>query len=407
VESLSSNSPRLYPIDPGDSKQKETISLREGERRSALYWAAFLLALVVYWMTAVMDDPYDHGEHILQAWQWLHGSLNVDGYSIHETALFQGHRYILHPPLAAVVDLPYVAIFGPARQIVVSILVGAFCVALVWKLTKSWWLTCFFAFGTVFFYEVTLGAPWGFVLVLSCAPTLLALNELEGKCRPLWIGVWAGVAALARYDLVAVFPVYLLLFAGRKQPPSHHTPGGILKMLPGFVFAGVVYVLYARLRYGTFTDISLWLWYQQEESGAAAHPGLGPFSIHYLPMNIFTALFLAPNYSPVFPWVRPTIAGQSLLLTSPGFLLAFRAPWRERETWLLWLAVVLSLGGCMFVYSNGVQQLGCRYWIIATPFLILLMRRGWENDQLSKVLLIASILLVASGLATIRLIGWG
>ena len=99
--------------------------------------------------------------------------------------------------------------------------VGAFSVALVWRLCgliareAQVWLTVFFGIGTTFWYEATLGDSWNFAVVMSVPATLLALNELFGKARPFVVGLCAGFAALARYDLVLAWPFYLALLWAR------------------------------------------------------------------------------------------------------------------------------------------------------------------------------------------------
>lgn len=396
---------------------------------------AFLLVLIVYLATMVWHNRYDSHEHLWQAWAWLHGSLNVDGIPIHERASWRGHTFILHPPLSTIILLPFVMLFGPDfHEVIVTVLMGALDAALVWKLTERWSLVVFSSFGTVLWYEATLGSAWGFCLILAATLTLAVLVEMRGRRRAWLIGTLAGLAALARYDLVVVWPIYVLWFwhldRPRRESRQNHkdshrsnrgeayalantkpsfgvTPGSVFGMLPGFVFAAFSYVLFNYARYGTITDIGLNLWYQIDPAGAAANPGLGPFSLHYLPANLFTAIFIAPNFSRFFPWVRPTPMGQSLLLTSPAFLLAFRARWDDLETILLWCAMGLCMVGCLTVWANGYMQFGARYWILAQPFLLLLMAKGWKTDQMAVVLVGLSVLLVATGLLTIRLYGWG
>ena len=122
----------------------------------------------------------------------LHGHAWIEQPpSFMERANFAGHAYIVHPPLPALMLVPLVAIFGPSlNQTLVSIVIGAFSVALVWRLcgliasNAQVWLTVFFGLGTTFWYEATLGDSWNFAVVMSVPMTLLALNELFGKARP-------------------------------------------------------------------------------------------------------------------------------------------------------------------------------------------------------------------------------
>lgn len=339
----------------------------------------FLSTLLVYW--AVRAAPTPHNEHIRLAYSILHGHLNVNQYPVWENVVVQGYMYTLHPPLAALASLPFVAV-GIYDQTFISLIYGALAVMLAFTLTESLWLTIFFALGTVFTYEATLGASWGLCLTLSCIPTFLVLIELAGKARSWLVGLLAVVACFARYDLVMVLPIYAILLAYKhKLSLSFFTP----------ILIGLgAYCTYNLARFGTFTDVSLWLWYQKESAGLALHPGLGPFSLHYLPLGIYTALFLGPGFSNVWPYIHPSVFGLSLFCTSPGFILALRPSLLKVENLLLWLAVILSMGGALCVYSNGVEQLGARYWIMAFPFLLALMAKS-PNDQLAKILIVSSV----------------
>ncbi|HLI64596.1 MAG TPA: hypothetical protein VKV05_14470, partial [Terriglobales bacterium] len=145
---------------------------------------------------------------------------------------FGGHTFLVHPPLAAILLMPIVALHGGVidgadqYQPTVSAIVGAVEVALAWRLllllglsvSARVWLTAFFGLGTTLWYEATLGSSWDFVLVVSVLPTLLALNEVFGKARPWLVGLLAGAAALGRNELVLVWPIYgaLLLLRGRR-----------------------------------------------------------------------------------------------------------------------------------------------------------------------------------------------
>jgi hypothetical protein len=75
---------------------------------------------------------------------------------------------------------------------------------------------------------------------------------------------------------------------------------------------------------------------------------------------------------PKFPWFRPDGMGMSILLTSPGLLLAFRADWRNRLSWALGIAFVLVMLPNLLYYGGGWLQYGFRYALDAIPFAIAL-----------------------------------
>lgn len=367
----------------------------------------------LYYVTAAPETV--HFEHLIQALAWTQHHTYIDNYAalVWEKVQWRGHWYQLHPPLSAAVMWLALQLHEPHATLV-SVVVGTLGAALVYRLTQSFWLLIFFAFGTDYWYEATLGDPWGFCLVLSCLPTLLALRlcltepvermyldtatGLYHLVKPnpaLRVGIYAGLAALARYDLVMAWPVYLLLLRRPRLPALY-----------GMAAALAFYVVYAYVRFGTYTDISLWLWWRQDAPAVGLDPALGPFSLHYLPLGLYTALYLGPVLTPGFPWFAPQPIGQALLTTSPGLLIALRAPWRERATQLLSLAVIARMSGALCVYSNGISQFGARYWIQALPFFVALMNRR-PLDQMAKALIVLSVGANAFGVWHIRVLGWG
>jgi hypothetical protein len=381
-------------------------------------FAVFIFFLGFYGITRGGPTPFY--EPSAQAEAFVHGHSWVTVPDYMEQVRYHDHRFLVHPPLAGIVMMPIVAVMGGVDgadryQPSVCAVMGAIEVALAWRLllvlgmstSAALWLTAFFGIGTTLWYEATLGSSWDFVLVVSVLPTLLALNEVFGKARPWVVGVLAALAALGRNDLVMAWPIYglLLLLRGRGWRE-------LFRMGPGFAMAGVVYGIFNYSRYGTFFDQSLRLWYLYDGAGIKSHPGIpGPFSIHFLPANLYTLLFLGWGLGDTFPWIHPQGAGQALLLTSPAFILALRPSLKRAEVVLMWLAALLTMSASLVVYASGFVQFGVRYYVQVFPFLLVLLAwgvgQGKRLDQLTKILILASILVVSYGIWHIRTIGFG
>jgi hypothetical protein len=413
--------------------------------RQWTFFAVFVLSLALYGVTRFGPTPFY--EPSVQATAFLHGHSWVDapGYMeqvgpICNTNLpiakrllpdcdlsrFHGHTFLVHPPLAAIIMMPIVALHGGTvagadeYQPSVSAVLGAIEVALAWRLltvlglstSASLWLTAFFGIGTTLWYEATLGSSWDFVLVTSVLPTLLALNELFGKARPWVVGLFAALAALARNDLVLAWPAYCLLLLTRGRRVRE-----ILGVVPGFAMAGIVYGVFNITRYGTFFDQSLRLWYRCCDGGGYFNPSYhrmsaGPFSLHFLPINLHTLFFLGWGFNfEVFPYLHPLGGGQALLLTSPAFILALRPSLKRAQTLLLWLASALTMSASLLVYASGFMQFGTRYYVQIFPFLLVLIAlgvgRGRRVDQFSRILILASIGLVTFGVWHIHMYSFG
>ncbi len=377
-------------------------------------WSALALGvLFLAFYGATIAPPTPYNEHVRLAWALLHSRVWVDAPSYMEHVVVGGHSYILHPPLSGILMLPAVAIWGEsANQTAVAVVLGAISLALVWRLMSRLglnvaakiWMAALFGVGTTFWYEATLGSSWGFALVASVPFTLAALGEVFGEARPLWVGLWAGLAALARYDLVLAWPAYALMLAacGRRW---RELPW----ILPGFAGALLIYVAYNEARFGTPNDIALWLWYAQDQY-RLQRPG-GPFALGDLPFNLYTLLFMAPGYSGKFPWIHPEFMGQALLLTSPAFVLALRPSFLRPLPALVLAAAILSSGPSLLVYASGFAQLGPRYYVQIYPFLLALIAMGIgkdaKPDQLTKILIVVSVVFVTFFTWQVRWYGWG
>ena len=324
-------------------------------------------------------------EHMRLAQAMLHGHLYIDpAPPWMEHVTIHGHDYILHPPLSAILSVPF-ALVGIQDPRVPSVLLGLMSIGLVYLITESGWLVAFFAFGTTFCYEATLGASWNFALVASTPFTLLAIAEVtrnerfnphfnfEGAqrdyARPVLVGLWAGIAALARYDLVLAFPVYLWL----KRD---------WRVLWGLGLWAAVYIWYNEVRFGTLTDISLQLWYAHDNYRFVVGDH-GTFSAHYLPTALYNLALAGPALSLTFPWFRPLHFGQSLFSLSPALLRV-----KPSSKWLL--AAALCSIPALTVYANGFSQLGARYYTQVMPFLLMAMSEV-EVDANTKALIVVSI----------------
>jgi hypothetical protein len=375
-------------------------------------WCAFAVGvLFLAFYAATISPPTPYTEPVQQAYAFLHGRTWVDAPSYMEHIVWHGKSYLLHPPLAALITLPAVAIWGLAtNQTAISVVVGAVSLGLVWRLlgkiglgvSARVWLTLFFGVGTTFWYEATLGSSWDFSLLVTVPFTLAALGEVFGEARPWAVGILAAVPALARYDMAFAWPCYagLLWVRGRRTRE-------LLSMLPSMVAVAVVSAAFNEARFGTPYDVARWLWYNQDKY-RFARPG-GPLALSHFPFNLYTLLFMAPSYSDKFPYIHPEFIGQALLLISPAFVLALRPSFLRPTTALVALAAALCTGPIMLWYANGFAQLGTRFYVEIYPFLLTLIALGVPRklDQLTKILIVVSIVFVVFFAWQVRWYGWG
>ena len=99
-------------------------------------WSAFAVGvLFLAFYAATISPPTPYAEPVQQAYAFLHGRTWVDAPGYMEHIVWHGKSYLLHPPLAALMTLPAVAIWGlAANQTAISVVVGAVSLGLVWRL---------------------------------------------------------------------------------------------------------------------------------------------------------------------------------------------------------------------------------------------------------------------------------
>lgn len=368
-------------------------------------FAVFALFLAFYAATGSTEGTVFNA-HVRQAYALLHGHAYIDAPKWIEHAHFNGHDYQLHPPLPAFLLMPVVAIWGmDTNQVIFSLLVGALDVALAWRMLRNFdldlnarvWLTVFFGAGTIVWTETVNGGSWEVSMAVAIAFTLAALDEVFSRARGALVGLWAGLAALARYDLAFVWPFYLGLILARRGRIRDAAAA-----LPGFALAAVVYFAFNEVRYGGPFDRGVFIFAIPAETEHL-------FALRYVAGNLYTLLFMAPAINDTFPYIHPTIGGQALLLTSPAFVLALRPNFRRIDAALVGLAALVAMIPSLFYFTNGFAQFGTRHYLHAFPFLLALMAMGVPRraDQMTRILIAYSVLLIAFFEWHLRMYGFG
>ena len=364
---------------------------------TATVFAAFL---ALYAVSSFPDTYYN--EQVRQAVAFLHGHTYIDApKTFLEAAQIGPYRYALHPPLAAILMMPIAAVRGMhTNQTMWSLLIGALDAALAWRLLGRFrlsviarvWLTLFFGAGTILWTETIFGNTWSMPEICAVMFTLAALDEAFGPARPLLLGFLAGLAALSRYELVIAGATYaaLALMRGRRMRD-------LMLMVPGFAAVGVVFVGLNEARFGSFFD----------QGVALTGPKNAPvFGMRYLIGNIRTLFFMVPTLNNRVPYVHPNFRGQSLLLTSPAFVLAFKANLARVEALLMLGTAFLVSIPSLLCYANGTEQFGTRHYLQVFPFLLVLMAMGMRHpDRLTRTLIVTSIIFITFGVVYVRV--WG
>lgn len=318
-----------------------------------------------------LADAFLHGR------TWLEQSFGIFDF------VRSGERfYVPFAPFPALGLAPLVALVGPAAAAQSEPLIDAALVAtslaLLWRLAgrlgvrrtnERAWLVVLFGLSTATWWIAMRGGVWHTGQLFASVMTFSALLEAHGRRRPLVLGLLGGAGFLSRPTLAAAFPYW----AWRSLPEGGRTRLADAVRRLGLLGAGAAPALlfalwYNASRFGNPLESGYALAVLPPFLEAQRADGL--FSIRHIPMNLQYLLLEVPRLVPRFPWIAADGLGMSIVITSPGLLLALRADWRSRETVLLGLTALLVLIPSLLYYGGGWFQYGYRYALDAIPFVM-------------------------------------
>ena len=269
------------------------------------------------------------------------------------------------------------------------------------------WVAVLGAFGTLLLYVSVLG---NFYYLAHAEATLfleLALLEWTPRRRPLVIGALLGLAFLARpTTLLAAAPLGLVLLRDRLPAVSRaqvrRRLGGLVRLAVELgapvAVAGIAYATFNWARFGSPWQNGYGISHLATPD-LEARRALGLFALAQVPENIRLALLTPFTVRARAPFLLPDPHGLSMLLVSPGLLLAGWAGWRDATARVLWACAALVAVPVFLYYGGGYVQYGFRYSLDFTPFLVALVAMGsrrWRGLP-ERLLIAASVLSVGYG----------
>ena len=391
----------------------------------------------------------------------------------------ESRALIPFPPLPAIVLLPFVAYAGLRTddQTIFTAL-AAIDVALCWWMlgrlrvspVARFATTVFFAFGTVFWYAAQNTTTWYQAHIVAMALLLLAIGLAVGADddrriagarhallaidpRAFVAGLLLGLATTARLTVLLGFPFFVLVGAGNDWRRRGWSVGVGAAIPVGLLLAYNV-VSTGQIFHPAYDHL-----YQLEVraySGLGYHAEWDAEDPRYVPQNLGIMLLAAPEILPdhlrdslgtmdrpvctapgatrglfdvACPLAVPRDIGMSVLLTSPGYLLAFAAIGLDRRRRIVAGAIIaillISIVNLMH-FSQGWVQFGYRFSNDLVPFALVLVALGIDRPAhqtgssgdpaapprrrsgmpVATALITASIAINLWGVIWSRLLGW-
>jgi len=260
--------------------------------------------------------------------------------------------------------------------------------------SATYWLAALGAFGTILFTLTIEGNFYYLAHLESVLLVFVALIEWHDRRRPWVLGLIVGLAALARPTLLLMaVPLGIALLAGARDR---------VRVFVGFALpmigAVAVTAAWNYVRFGSALETGYGIAWIEPPLEQLRSQGL--FSIVHVPTNL--ALFIGGGFGirDAFPWLVPSVEGQSILLTTPALLIAVNAGLRDRLNQMLWGAAILTAIPVFLYYGGGgAATYGYRYAMDFVPFLFALVAIASRErfGNLEKMLIGLSVAFVSYG----------
>lgn len=318
--------------------------------------------------------------------------------------------FVPYPPMPAVLAMPFVFLFkNNFEQQTLAQILGAGIVVLTmlisWSVKKDKklliWTGVLTAFGNIMWFLAATGSSWYLGQISSSFFLTFAIYESLNKKRPFFIGTLIGSAYLSRIHVILSLPIFLyFLFEKRIWLKKYFLLG--LGILPFVLFD----FWYNFARFGTILDKGYYL-----IPGVLSEPWFskGLFNLAYIPNNLKVMFLSLPRFSKTLPYISPSWAGLSILVTTPAFIYSLFANIKEGIVKFSWISIILISIVILGHGSSGFAQFGYRFAVDFYPILIFLTIKGIAATGIKWhhwVLLFVSVIVNLWGVLWINKFGW-
>ena len=353
-----------------------------------------LFVYLLLWI-ATKTTPFDisnYNSYSIQAKAWLDGRLDVEYFSWLEQAVFDGKYYISFPPLPSVIMLPFVAVFGtqtPDNLICIFVaIVGALYAfktagAFGKKPKEALFWALFVTVSSNFLFISMNGWVWFIAQNMAFMFTILSIFHAVDKRRKngalslFFLACAVGCRPLQ----VVFFPVlfYLLYDNSSVKAFLRDVLCRWYQLLPAFCVALFLFTLnYAR--FGSIFEFGHNYLPEFLESPK------GQFDLTYIFGNLTRSVRLFEYYNGQFQF--PVFDGFAFYIVMPIwiFCAVYLAKGRRLDglSWLIVFCITVNILATCAHKTMGGWHFGCRYFVDATPFVLLLSLSRSDKESLSR-----------------------
>ncbi len=313
-------------------------------------------------------------------------SLSIFNVPVRDVANYYNNYYVYFGPLASILLMPFVFIFGESvPQVslgVFSIIVSfasIFLIAKHFKFDKldSLWLSVFFVFSTVLFSSSVINVSAYQVEALGVPFMLLSLWAYFYKKPAFLTGLFLGLAVMTRVTLILASIFFFIEFLKKRL---------IFKQLVIIAIPIIIALLilggYNNRRFNSYFETGYHYSITKNDGPIAENFKYGEINIIHVPANLYSFLLKSPepflenkNNGMVlkFPYLKADPWGIAIWFTSPLFLVLLTNFKKNKYSLSAGIAAFVLAIPVFTWYSIGFAQFGYRYALDFLPFLFLLL----------------------------------
>lgn len=371
----------------------------------------FLISFFVYFISSGGNTPYNYFTRLADA--FLHGRFWLTENPSWLSELIPAGSdkfYVVYPPMPAIIAIPFVAVFGKDfPQQYIAHLLGAGLVVLTfllaWKIKKDkklvTWAAILVGFGSIIWFLSSVGSAW-YLGQLSAAFFLTAaILEGMGKKRPWVVGALLGAAYLSRAHTILSLPLFLFLLKDKLKVAKSF----LQFLFPLFLFVGFD-AAYNFVRFGVPWNQGYFL---IPQTTGESWFSKGIFHPSYIIEDLKIAFLALPKILDQPPYIQPSWAGMAIWLTTPAFVFALAASFKETAVKLSWLSIFLIFLVVGMHGGTGFAQFGYRFAVDFYPFLTFLTIKGVSRSGIRWyhwALLLIGVIVNLWGVLWINKFGW-
>lgn len=306
--------------------------------------------------------------------------------------------YVSFPPGPAVIMLPFVTIWGMSFwDVLFTMLVaGLIPVVLVRLLdhargtdegrgAQHLWAAAAWAIGSPACFVGAFGRVWFTAQIVACLFTMLYLSASWKARRPAQAGIWLGMAMACRLPVA-----FAIVFFGLEWWRNGRRLADLAKFLVPFGLIGLALGLHNYARFEDFFEFGHKFldirWQARMQEYGMFHP-------MYLSRNLQCLFSVLPQFQGSFPFIKVSMHGMALPLTSPWLALVVLAREKFPQRAGLWLATLAVALPTVLYHNSGQVQFTYRFSLDWLPMVLIALVMGAPNKRWFKWLFPALVVL--------------